>query len=112
MRGETQGIQRGTSLHSLWQEASVKKGGRLLGIGEELRLSPSQLKIFQEHLMKLCGVFSRIRDVAAGKVISNKLNTIITHPAVTNYWTPLNDTDDSHSNNCQTKRDEQTYSQA
>ena len=27
-------------------------------------------------------------------MISNKLNTTITHPAVTNYWTPLNDTDD------------------
>jgi len=27
-------------------------------------------------------------------VISNKLNTTITYPAVTNYWTPLNDTDD------------------
>jgi hypothetical protein len=27
-------------------------------------------------------------------VISNKLNTTITYPAVTNYWTPLDDTDD------------------
>jgi hypothetical protein len=29
-----------------------------------------------------------------GKVVSNKLNTINTYPAVTNYWTPLNDIDD------------------
>jgi hypothetical protein len=29
-----------------------------------------------------------------GKVISNKLNTTITYPAVTNYWTPLIDNDE------------------
>ena len=29
-----------------------------------------------------------------GKVISNKINTIITYPADTNYWTPLADIDD------------------
>ncbi len=32
-----------------------------------------------------------------GKVISNKLNTIITYPTVTNYWTPLDDSDDDKS---------------
>ena len=30
-----------------------------------------------------------------GKLVSNKLNTIITYPAVMNYWTPLIDIDDN-----------------
>jgi hypothetical protein len=51
-------IQRGTHLHSLWQETSIEKGGRLLGIGEKQSIPPRQLEINKEHLM-VCGVVSR-----------------------------------------------------
>jgi hypothetical protein len=34
-----------------------------------------------------------------GKVVSNKLNTINTYPAVTNYWTPLYVIEDDESVN-------------
>jgi hypothetical protein len=57
-------IQQGTHLHSLWQETSIKKGGRLLGIGEKQSIPPRQLEINKEHLT-VCGVISRSRDVAA-----------------------------------------------
>jgi hypothetical protein len=53
-------------LQPLWKKASIKKGGRMLGTGEEQILSSSQLEINKEHL-KVRGVFSRSRDVAARK---------------------------------------------
>jgi hypothetical protein len=56
--------QRGTGVLSLWQKASIKKRGRVLENGEEQGLPPRQLEIIKEHL-KVRGVFSRNRDVAA-----------------------------------------------
>ena len=55
---------------------------------------PRQLEIVKKHL-KVRGVYSRIETWQPGKVKLNKLNKNITHPAVTNYWTPLYVIDDN-----------------
>ena len=53
-------------MQPLWKEASIEKGGRMLGTGEEQILLSSQLEIDEEH-PKVRGVLSRNRDVGARK---------------------------------------------
>jgi hypothetical protein len=60
----------------------------MLGTREKQSIAPKHLEIIQKHL-KVRGVNNRNRAWQPGKVKSNKLNTNITYPAVTNYWTPL-----------------------
>jgi hypothetical protein len=59
-------VQRSTSLHTLWQKASIKERGQMLGTQEKQIISPGELEIVQKNL-KVRGVLNRIRDMAARK---------------------------------------------
>ena len=62
---------------------------QVLGAQEEQGLPPLQLEVIKEHLEVHRA--HRIRDVATGKVILNKIKTNLTYLATTNYWAPIYD---------------------
>ncbi len=61
---EAKDVLQSTGLHSLWQKASIKERGGLLGTREQQSILPSQLEIVEKHL-KVHGVLNRSRDAAA-----------------------------------------------